>query len=310
MTSAAPDHDAAIEPCQSLLVARDLTPGERAAQDDEPRPGMWADEPRTDLRPLTQDETDALVRSELRRRCPRDERATLVDMLGGQDALSAALRNASGGAPHAGLQRGGIDSDPVVRMLAYRAWGDRDRRWYELRGVYEGDRVTSLERPSPQGRVRVALAWDGEPTCGIACHDAAPGESVRVLQPKLGGGEREWACRAGDRPREDQRRRSADGQATYDGLRHHDYPRRLGAFEDEAQDICEKLDFHRWEVRCDATRGQVVIAAWRDGQRVELIIAEQVMVEAPYDSILEAGRLLSRQIATEPLAEFRGRCRD
>ena len=30
-------------------------------------------------------------------------------------------------------QRGGIDSDPMVRLLAYRAWGDRDRTWFERR---------------------------------------------------------------------------------------------------------------------------------------------------------------------------------
>ena len=28
-------------------------------------------------------------------------------------------------------QRGGIDSDPMVRVLAYRAWKDRDRGWFE-----------------------------------------------------------------------------------------------------------------------------------------------------------------------------------
>jgi hypothetical protein len=26
-------------------------------------------------------------------------------------------------------QRGGIHSDPLVRLLAFRAWGDRDRSW-------------------------------------------------------------------------------------------------------------------------------------------------------------------------------------
>jgi hypothetical protein len=42
-----------------------LTPEERVAQGEDPRPGVWAGEPGADLRKLTQDQTDALVRCEL-----------------------------------------------------------------------------------------------------------------------------------------------------------------------------------------------------------------------------------------------------
>jgi hypothetical protein len=77
-------------------------------------------------------------------------------------------------------QRGGIDSDPLVRLLAYRAWRDRDRRWFTDRGVRSGDLVAATRRDLDTAAV--ALAWQGEPVLGRAVADARPGELVQVAR--------------------------------------------------------------------------------------------------------------------------------
>jgi hypothetical protein len=117
-------------PCThpSLLAARELTPEERAAHDEDPRPGVWAGEPGADLRKLTQDQTDALVRWELWETASPADRDEVAKMIGQRHAVRlpvAGFEHSEGRL--AACQRGGIDSDPLVRLLAYRAWGDRDR---------------------------------------------------------------------------------------------------------------------------------------------------------------------------------------
>ena len=109
----------------SLLPDRPLTPEERAAHDDEPRPGVWAGESGADLRALTQEETDALIRAELWHNVPPAEQLELKGVIGELQRVLVAAGKAK--EIQISAQRGGIDSDPLVRLLAYRAWGDRDR---------------------------------------------------------------------------------------------------------------------------------------------------------------------------------------
>jgi hypothetical protein len=116
----------------TILSAADITPEERAAIADEPRPGVWVQDDTAyagDGRALDQHETDRLIVSELHRNPAgygdqgepvRAVGFPLVVMLGSsrQPGYEQALE-----------QRGGIHSDPLVRLLAFRAWGDRDRVW-------------------------------------------------------------------------------------------------------------------------------------------------------------------------------------
>jgi hypothetical protein len=164
----------------SLLPTRDLTPEERAAYNAEPRPGVWAGEGGADLRALTQDETDTLVRYEVYQRTEPDDRFEVRRIVGppanpdGYWELKLDHRFAC-------RQRGGIDSDPFVRLLAYRTWGDRDRQWFELRGVRNGELVAELRVPMGSNAVPlVALTWAGDMVLGRALHDAWPGEVVEV----------------------------------------------------------------------------------------------------------------------------------
>lgn len=122
----------------SLLAARDLTPDERAAHDEDPRPGIWTAELGADLRALTQEQTDALIRSELVHVAAPAEREEVLAAIGGWGGFgSVCVAIAPDLVRDITRQRGGIDSDPLVRLLAYRAWGNRDRRWLELLGEPE-----------------------------------------------------------------------------------------------------------------------------------------------------------------------------
>jgi hypothetical protein len=176
-------------PRPSLLPDRPLTSDERAAHDDDPRPGVWAGESGANLRKLTQNETDQLIRNELLSGLaplgldPKTP-AKSVEMRGicGEwRVVEFTPRHAS----PATRQRGGIDSDPLVRLLAYRAWGDRDRRWFELRGVRKGDPVAVLGATHAGGHasdgshvLTVALARSPGEEVGTALEDAWPGELV------------------------------------------------------------------------------------------------------------------------------------
>jgi hypothetical protein len=112
---------------------------------------VWAGERGADFRALTQDETDALIRAELVLSATAAQRDEVVRAVGKPCAvdLGNAHRDGGGGLQAHGIlfahcQRGGIDSDPLVRVLARRAWGDRDRQWFELRAVRARDAARVL----------------------------------------------------------------------------------------------------------------------------------------------------------------------
>ncbi len=167
------------------LLDRDPTPEDLEAERDQPRPGVWAGERGADLRALTQDETDALIRFDLADRALRGGAVEYREVLGaiGASEDRPARPVDFGRLPRrlASMQRGGIDSDPLVRVLARRAWGERDRRWFELRGVRKGEAVRTVPIPGPpRSGSSVVLACPGERSFGVAQYDAAPGERVHV----------------------------------------------------------------------------------------------------------------------------------
>jgi hypothetical protein len=141
----------------TLLVERDLTPQEREAVADEPRAGVWVetDAPTYpheagDGRELTQDQTDCLIVTELGLATdePFNEFVALVDPW----VRPVYLASANPVRMHdARQQRGGIHSEPLVRLLAFRTWGDRDRKWFEF---CVGDRVELIGGSSRSVRHR------------------------------------------------------------------------------------------------------------------------------------------------------------
>ena len=150
-----------------ILSPRPLTPGDLAARDQAPRPGTWYGDPHADGRALTQHETDLLIRRELVSFAWPAEHRDIEGIVGAASWIPLASGWRAGHPFEAArTQRGGIDSDPAVRVLAYRAWGDRDHTWLDLRGVRVGDRVTIVDGlgDAPD---EVALAWSGEPAIGI-----------------------------------------------------------------------------------------------------------------------------------------------
>lgn len=189
---------------QPLLPERHLTPEERAAHNEDPRAGVWAGIGRADLRALTQEETDALIRAELWQEVSRRG----LDDIGEAQGVLGVRREVrhlfDGAAIPLRSQRGGIDSDPLVRLLAYRAWGDRDRQWFALRGVRTGDAVARI--PDGRGAWALARRWSTDRQEHIvkrACNDAPPGSLAQCTvhrQALGGGGDRLW-FRVSDRPR-------------------------------------------------------------------------------------------------------------
>jgi len=164
---------------RSLLAPTADLAAERAAHDEEPRPGVWAVEPSADLRALTQDETDILIRAELASWLPLSspEHAEVEQIIGRPRCLMLGVPpNRS----QATQQRGGIDSDPLVRILAWRAWGDRDRRWFDERGLRRGDRITLLRDHRDRWRFLLAAAYPGERAACVAEQDARPGTEIRI----------------------------------------------------------------------------------------------------------------------------------
>jgi len=153
-----------------------------------PRSGTWydPDDSLSDGRVLTQDQTDVLVRNEIMRRTAFHDLAEVGRVVGPARVIVLPSQE-----PYlkqfprshtAVCQRGGIDSDPLVRILARRIWGRRDRDWFELRGVHEGERVR-LHMSSMCSR-----AWDDEHWAELrdadverlAMNAASPGALVRV----------------------------------------------------------------------------------------------------------------------------------
>lgn len=185
--------------CPSLLPDRPLTQEEDVARSEDQRPGVWAGEASADLRGLTQEQTDVLIRFELINFALRpDERNDVCAVVGSHTWLDRVL----GKDAIAQSQRGGIDSDPMVRLLAFRAWGDRDRRWFELRGVRAGETVHIVELRMPVAPVDVlyplvSRRQAGETQTGMAMSDAGPGQLV-VVDTVFG----DVTCRVSDRLRD------------------------------------------------------------------------------------------------------------
>jgi hypothetical protein len=83
---------------------------------------------------LTQDETDALILCDLYTRLTAIEQAELCALQGPPMAIKIHVR-ARIGARHYRLateQRNGLHSDPLIRALAYVAWGMRDMWWLSI----------------------------------------------------------------------------------------------------------------------------------------------------------------------------------
>jgi len=185
-----------------MVLAR--TDEERAAVREATRPGTWWGDQCGDGRRLTQRETDILIRCELSSSL-RYMLGDVVDVsaravLGEHRMLKFVVKSErkwrmpvaeSASSPDeraswrkvlATMQRGGIDSDPLVRLLAWRVWGERDVSWFKDRGLRVGDRVTVLANNT------VACAWDHEAAfAGRALKDAWPGQRPTIDGAELNG---------------------------------------------------------------------------------------------------------------------------
>lgn len=142
-----------------LLDERDLTAEERASVADEPRPGIVlrrssrrGPDGYTLLPPveivLTQQDTNALIETELANHAGNSV-AVRDDML---RLFAKPPTQVVVGEPPAAAseQRGGIHEDPVVRLLAFRAFGDRDRDWFDVHvEANEGPIVVGRDTPGP-----------------------------------------------------------------------------------------------------------------------------------------------------------------
>src|ERR1043165_3107316 len=170
-----------------------LLEAERMAIADAERPGSWFGEEGADGRMLAQEATDMLIRDELWREVAPTtspvEREELLGILGAPQVVLLPSPLQPGGTDPdltdrfhvANVQRGGIDSDPLVRLLAFRAWGHRDRRWFEDRGVRQGEPVSDPDFwQEPDAAPAIALARPGELVLGNALHHARPGEQVWI----------------------------------------------------------------------------------------------------------------------------------
>jgi hypothetical protein len=154
------------------------TPGHRDGE--VARPGVWAGEEGADLRKLTQEQTDALIRGELIRSAPAAERAALIRDYGEPREVVVRSSKPAGMSAACHVQRGGLDSDPRVRALAHRAWGDRDARWFALRGVHKGEGVMGGPL-SPVSPVRRHQMYDGR-----ALQDGRPGDVIEIDYGPIG----------------------------------------------------------------------------------------------------------------------------
>lgn len=115
------------------------TDEERVAIRMASRPGLWLGSDLADGRALTQDQTDAMVRFEIERTAalgPTAQHRAIRDAIGEPVDLEmdvAVDRYEHVARTRAVSQRAGVDSDPLVRLLAYRIWGLRDERWHDWR---------------------------------------------------------------------------------------------------------------------------------------------------------------------------------
>src|SRR5689334_16335453 len=128
-----------------ILEERDLADDERAITAEEARPGVWVEEysgfrgrPRVvgDGRLLTQFQTDCLIVIELLDTAiGRPEEARVQETVRSIYPSTTAMPRLTWfdrgftRMAVARRQRGGIHSEPVIRLLAFRAWQHRDRKW-------------------------------------------------------------------------------------------------------------------------------------------------------------------------------------
>lgn len=126
------------------ILDRHPTDAERDALNDEPRPGVWIQQlPNTEIGPgdgreLTQSETDALIACEIRSGmagklnvAEYDDLIGILQRFAPQGGMLTMERHDTADIDQrmAYQQRGGIHSFPLLRLLAFRLWGERDRAW-------------------------------------------------------------------------------------------------------------------------------------------------------------------------------------
>jgi len=158
-----------------------------AARDDTERPGTWYGDEGADGRQLTQDLTDCLIRAELWHTASLGEKQELEGAIGKPRGMFVPGSQVFDGRDtRMWSQRGGIDSDPLVRLLAYRAWGERDRRWFEERGVRKGERVIIHGSGGVFAWTPDLAAWSPN-TIRVALADAWPGQLVEVKSNTIDG---------------------------------------------------------------------------------------------------------------------------
>lgn len=147
-----------------LLASRTFTDEERTVHDAAPRPGWcWHL-----LRRLSQDETDVRIRRLLLALAQPEDRDELARLVGPIPSPGLGERTA--------MQHGGLDSDPLIRVLALRAWGRRDLSFSFERGVRRDDLVQLIIGAEPL----VARAQLDQPVLGTALGDAGPGAWLEV----------------------------------------------------------------------------------------------------------------------------------
>lgn len=244
---------------------------ERAAVAMAERPGSWFGDDCADGRMLTQEQTDMLVRAELWREVgyrgdASGELSGILGPAGEQRMLELTMApdptHWSAYKVRGTTQRGGIDSDPLVRLLAHRAWGDRDVRWFTDHGVRNGESVASVRFSyGPRDREthpqRCALVWSRERSIGVALADGRPGETIAVRYAISNQfGPMIVRYRIGDRPRAEPDERE------------------LSSFE---QDVCERYGFDQLIRRCDEMRMATVFYAERGGYRAMVEVSDQMM---------------------------------
>jgi hypothetical protein len=258
-----------------------LLEAERAAIADPERPGSWFGEPGADGRMLTQEATDMLIRDELWREVAPTtspaEREELLGILGApQVVLLPSPLQASGADPEltdrfhvANVQRGGIDSDPLVRLLAFRAWGHRDRRWFEDRGVRQGEPVSDPDFWSePEAQPVIARARPGELVLGNALHDARPGEELWIApvgrHREHRGRYHRRSVRVGDRPRVERPiARPGGAPSPFEAM------------------MCEIFGFDQLSREYSHTKRWTLLVAERDGYRTATRVSDARLARAP-----------------------------
>jgi hypothetical protein len=175
-----------------IFEARPLTADEQAAIADEPRNGIWW-QPSwmlggpADKRPLTQEQTDRLIAHELLTLtcgvppAPNSTLAKLtepyapapIDLVVELNQVELnQVRAFAFGPPSqnppkitlartAHCQRNGIHSDPLIRVLAYRVWGERDRKWQSMIDTIV--KVAEMHGAQPVHLCHAAQGLGGDP---------------------------------------------------------------------------------------------------------------------------------------------------